>query len=564
MVLDRTRVSARFFAALAALLAMLVAVGLLGLLGLQSVEGADNQLFDDNFRTSQATSRFTADLGRVQRASLEIAAAPDVATVERLRAKLAAEIEPAVDADVAWLLRLHAADAPDELREFERVASSWRSFRALARVGSFVADGRLPSAAERAETVARGEQIIDPLLDEAGAHQAVEVKEATSAHARAQSVFKRSRNWLLLAALVALVAAAVLARAGGVLRRLLVRQAAERDYGASASEYVDVLQGTASEGEAQELLRRQIERVDEGSRAVVLIRNNSDDRLEARTSLAQLPALQERLIDAAPRSCLAVRFARGHIEGGGREPLASCELCGKLGGASVCEPLLVGGGVIGSVLVSHEDDPSADACRHIRESVAQAAPVLANLRNLALAELRAATDQLTGLPNHRGVQETLKLMVAQASRTVSPLAAILFDLDHFKTINDVYGHDSGDELLAAVGVAFRNTIRTSDFVGRYGGEEFLVLLPASSREGALQVAESVRRAIAATRVPSIDQPISTSAGVAIMPDDAGDAVTLFRAADRALYAAKRAGRNRVHVATAETDAPATAVDATPT
>ena len=119
--------------------------------------------------------------------------------------------------------------------------------------------------------------------------------------------------------------------------------------------------------------------------------------------------------------------------------------------------------------------------RRLRESVGQAAPVLANLRNLAIAELRAATDALTGLPNQRAVQDTLKRMVAQATRTMSPLAALLLDLDHFKQVNDLHGHDRGDEVLAAVGVALRNVVRDSDFVGRYGGEEFLVLLPATDR-----------------------------------------------------------------------------------
>ena len=136
-------------------------------------------------------------------------------------------------------------------------------------------------------------------------------------------------------------------------------------------------------------------------------------------------------------------------------------------------------------------------------------------------------------------------MVAQASRTISPLAALLVDLDHFKEINDLYGHDRGDEVLAAVGVAFKNIVRDSDFIGRYGGEEFLLLLPATNREGAIQVAEAVRHAIAAITLPGIDRPITASVGVAVLPDDAGDAVTLFRSADRALYAAKQNGRNRV-------------------
>jgi diguanylate cyclase (GGDEF)-like protein len=139
-------------------------------------------------------------------------------------------------------------------------------------------------------------------------------------------------------------------------------------------------------------------------------------------------------------------------------------------------------------------------------------------------------------------------MVAQASRTITPLTAVLLDLDHFKQINDLYGHDNGDEVLAAVGVAMRLAMRDSDFVGRYGGEEFLMLLPSTDTDGAIQVAEAVRAAIGAIRVPTVDRQVSASAGVATLPRDAGDSVTLFRAADRALYAAKNAGRNRVHTA----------------
>jgi two-component system, cell cycle response regulator len=101
-----------------------------------------------------------------------------------------------------------------------------------------------------------------------------------------------------------------------------------------------------------------------------------------------------------------------------------------------------------------------------------------------------------------------------------------------------------------VGVAFRNVVRDADFVGRYGGEEFLILLPSTDKPGGMQVAEAVRASIASIRVAGIDRPITASCGVAVLPDDAGDAVTLFRAADRALYVAKNGGRNRVHAATA--------------
>ena len=130
----------------------------------------------------------------------------------------------------------------------------------------------------------------------------------------------------------------------------------------------------------------------------------------------------------------------------------------------------MGGEVIGSVLVEHERPFDDDTTRQVADSVAEAAPVIANLRNLAIAEMRAATDGLTGLPNQRAVHDTLKRMVAQAGRTVSPLALILFDLDRFKAINDSFGHGRGDDVLAAIGDIAAHTVRGSDFVGRLGGE----------------------------------------------------------------------------------------------
>ena len=180
--------------------------------------------------------------------------------------------------------------------------------------------------------------------------------------------------------------------------------------------------------------------------------------------------------------------------------------------------------------------------------------MLGNLRNLAIAELRSATDALTGLPNRRAIEDTLKRMVAQSSRTISPLAALMCDLDHFKHINDQFGHSSGDDLLAAVGVALTDTVRASDFVGRYGGEEFLILLPATAIARACEIAEKLRAAVADIRVPTVEQGTTLSVGVAVFPEHAIDAGSLQRAADRALYAAKNAGRDRIETFGAEVSA----------
>jgi diguanylate cyclase (GGDEF)-like protein len=209
--------------------------------------------------------------------------------------------------------------------------------------------------------------------------------------------------------------------------------------------------------------------------------------------------------------------------------------------------------VIGSVLLAHGDPVSDEHRLRVRDSVTQAAPVLANLRNLGIAQLRAATDSLTGLPNARAVQDTLRLLVAQGSRMLWPLGAVLLDLDHFKEINDRFGHGVGDEVLAAVGVALRSTVRESDFVGRYGGEEFIMLLPDADRETTLQVAERVRSAIADIDILGGDSAVTASFGVAVFPEHAPDAARLVRNADRAMYRAKANGRNRVEMFTLDAD-----------
>jgi diguanylate cyclase (GGDEF)-like protein len=225
-------------------------------------------------------------------------------------------------------------------------------------------------------------------------------------------------------------------------------------------------------------------------------------------------------------------------------------VCGKSERLTTCNPLLVGGEVIGSVLVNHEEplDPRGEV--RVRDSVSQAAPVLGNLRNLEIAERRAATDALTGLPNARAVRDTAKRMVAHANRSESPLAVALLDLDHFKGINDTYGHGAGDEVLAIAAEVMRTSLRESDFVGRYGGEEFLLLLPDSDVDDAVVLLEKLREAIAQISVISVDRAITASIGVASLPEDGSDSDSLIRTADRALYAAKSNGRNRIETANA--------------
>jgi len=331
----------------------------------------------------------------------------------------------------------------------------------------------------------------------------------------------------------------------------LRRDARERAYVEARRRFAEIVLVSETESEARELIRRRIETGLPGSTAVVLNRNNSASRLEAATPLASDSPLTSGLSGAKPRSCLAIRLGRVHEEGDEIvEGAVCCEICGGLRGRSLCEPLLVGGEVIGSLLIAHEDELTDQGRRLIDETVTYTAPVLANLRNLAIAERRAHTDSLTGLPNRRALDDTFKLMIAQAGRALTPLSVMLIDLDRFKEVNDTYGHDRGDEVLAAVATTLTESVRTSDFAARMGGEEFLVLLPNTDPHTAGTVAEGVARSLAATRVNGVERRVTASVGVAGFPTHGADGPTLLRSADRALYQAKRDGRDCVRVATA--------------
>ncbi|MCX7924217.1 MAG: diguanylate cyclase [Fimbriimonadales bacterium] len=156
----------------------------------------------------------------------------------------------------------------------------------------------------------------------------------------------------------------------------------------------------------------------------------------------------------------------------------------------------------------------------------------------------AVTDGLTGLKNHRAFQESLNNLVQMADRHQQPLSLIMLDIDHFKEFNDRFGHPAGDELLRQVAEVLRQSARAYDVAARYGGEEFALLLPHTTLEQAVQVAERLRHQIQAIKNPHA--PVSASLGVASYRHGSAPATLLYEA-DAALYRAKRSGRNQVCV-----------------
>jgi len=161
---------------------------------------------------------------------------------------------------------------------------------------------------------------------------------------------------------------------------------------------------------------------------------------------------------------------------------------------------------------------------------------------------QAVTDQLTGLPNRRYLWDVLEAELLRSERRQVPLAVLMLDIDFFKEFNDRWGHEAGDLVLRNVASALRQVVRGSDIVARHGGEEFVIVLPESTREVALVRAEELRAAVAALRLTYAGESLGTitvSVGVTVSEDQHESAEALVRAADNAMYEAKRAGRNRI-------------------
>jgi diguanylate cyclase (GGDEF)-like protein/PAS domain S-box-containing protein len=162
-------------------------------------------------------------------------------------------------------------------------------------------------------------------------------------------------------------------------------------------------------------------------------------------------------------------------------------------------------------------------------------------------ERLATHDSLTGLYNRRELEKRLAIDLSRARRHHEPLALLMIDIDHFKEINDGFGHPVGDAMLCQLGDLFERALRTADYAARYGGEEFVVVLPQTPSDSANHLAERIRRLVAETDFEGPDDSLhhfTISIGLAAFPEHAGDADGLIALADQALYRAKGGGRNR--------------------
>jgi diguanylate cyclase (GGDEF)-like protein len=224
---------------------------------------------------------------------------------------------------------------------------------------------------------------------------------------------------------------------------------------------------------------------------------------------------------------------------------------GKSSRAALYVPMIAGARVVGVISTQsyREDTYQPDDARVLETIGAQAAIALENAHLYEQVQQLAITDELTGLSNRRGLFQLGQREVERALRFKRPLTAIMLDIDHFKDVNDSYGHPAGDRVLRALTECCRENIRTIDVVGRYGGEEFVLLLPETDLTDAIQVAERLRVSAASASVSFGREYLrfTISLGVAELTPDIPNLAALIERADQAQYLAKQSGRNRVRV-----------------
>jgi diguanylate cyclase (GGDEF)-like protein len=251
--------------------------------------------------------------------------------------------------------------------------------------------------------------------------------------------------------------------------------------------------------------------------------------------------------------CWALRFGRAHdhhVE----TDLCCHHLLGEPRKHHLCIPMVTQGAVLGLMSVKVDQLSASDYALHRELVSALAEQVSLALSNVRLREAlreQSIIDPLTDLYNRRFLEEALKRELARSVRNQASLSVIMLDVDHFKRLNDTFGHDAGDAVLKAVAAAAKAAVRKADLVCRYGGEEMIVVLPDCAEGMAMERAEMIRQAIEAVRVEhgGRDIPqVTASFGVASHPVFGLDSDALVRAADAALYVAKRRGRNNVQMA----------------
>ena len=325
----------------------------------------------------------------------------------------------------------------------------------------------------------------------------------------------------------------------------------EREELAALNKFSEAVTQCTSEVEVYDHILHSLKERFNPQQVIIFILKSTENFLEAAASLVPLaenvrawPVIEE------PHNCKAVRIGRPfRVNDVSIEPLCPADFLPPSTGSYFCGPLIAGGIIIGAVrLEGVKDYWTPERASLLEGYLSGAATALSNLRLLQTMKQQANVDELTGLYNRRFLEDYARKLLAMASRKNTSASLIMMDLDHFKSFNDLHGHEIGDRILRHFAKTMSLTMRETNLAARYGGEEFVILLPDTNAKTCMLVAERIRRAVERMIVPSsTDKPlpkITVSLGIAVYPDHGRSLEELLSASDKALYESKRLGRNR--------------------
>lgn len=265
-------------------------------------------------------------------------------------------------------------------------------------------------------------------------------------------------------------------------------------------------------------------------------------------------------------SCWALRTGQRHFVELS-DPTAQCAHAIPSNSSYFCVPIMTQGGAVGILhfqVMAGTREPSESELSLVGTFAEQVGLSIANLKLQEALKNQSTKDALTGLLNRRGLEESLEREIRRAARADQPVGVVMFDLDHFKAFNDTYGHEAGDSVLRELGAFVLRSVRAEDIPCRFGGEEFVLILPSATAEGAQSRAERLRskvREITVLHQGKSMGMVTISAGVAAFPAHGMSVKEVLAAADAALYRAKKDGRDRVVLATPAANAQAATANA---
>ena len=341
----------------------------------------------------------------------------------------------------------------------------------------------------------------------------------------------------------------------GVLSRSFSRMTTalrqEREEMAALNKFSEAVTQCTSEREVHDHLLHWLKQRFEPRQVIIFRLNAAENFLEAAATLVPLPAdLRPWPVIEEPHNCKAVRTGRYfRVNDVSVEPVCPSRFALPAEGSYYCGPLIAGGIIIGAVrLEGMKGFWTPERERLLESYLSGAASALSNLRLLDSMKQQANVDVLTGLYNRRFLEDYAGKLLAMARRRQQPVSVIMMDLDHFKSFNDIYGHELGDRILRQFAKTVTEAMRETNLAARFGGEEFVVLLPDTGPKASLVVAERIRRAVMRMEVSSgTEKPlpqVTVSLGIAVFPEHGQSLEEVLLASDKALYESKNSGRNR--------------------